>query len=76
MLIDCLKPILAFQCPLFCSQASDKIKPMIILFTLGVNWRSFLSEFVILDLELIELIPICLFHKVICLQELLVLVEK
>lgn len=61
-----------FQCPFFCIQASDNIKPIIILLTLGVNLRSNFSLFVNLDLKLIELIPICLFHKAILLLEVLV----
>ena len=82
MKIDCLKPILVFQCPFFCSHASDKIKPIIILLTLGVKLRRSFSLFVNLDFKLglpygwREFIPICLFDKVNSLQEVLVFIEN
>ena len=46
------------------------------VFTTTVNLIRFFSVLTNLGLKLIELIPICLFHKVICLQEVLVFVDK
>jgi hypothetical protein len=66
---DCLNPSLGFQWPLFWSQPSDNISPIIILLTRGVNWIRDLSKFVNFCFKNFEVYPNGLSHKVSWLQE-------